>query len=148
MIKSWTIGNFKSIRKPVTLELGALTLFSGVNSSGKSTLIQSMLMVAQSLGTARAEDALLFNGRLIQLGQWGDVCHYGRENEPLTVGFEWRPTDKDESRYRIIRLGAVIRQGKRPTSSRAAAQTRPMVQQVTLSYDEDVANTPGDTSLR
>ena len=148
MITSWTIGNFKSIREQATLELRALTIFSGVNSSGKSTLIQSMLMVAQSLGTARAEDALLFNGRLIQLGQWGDVCHYGRENEPLTVGFEWRPTDKDESRYRIIRLGAVIRQGKRPTSSRAAAQTRPMVQQVTLSYDEDVANKPGETSLR
>ena len=148
MIKSWTIGNFKSIRKPVTLELGALTLFSGVNSSGKSTLIQSMLMVAQSLGSARAEDALVFNGRLIQLGQWGDVCHYGRDDDPLIVGFEWRPTESGESRYRAIRLGAVIRQGKRPTSSRAAAQSRPMVQQVTLSYDEDVANKPGETSSR
>lgn len=148
MIKSWTIGNFKSIREQVTLELGALTIFSGVNSSGKSTLIQSMLMVAQSLGTARAEDALVFNGRLIQLGQWGDVCHYGRENEPLTVGFEWRPADSEQSRYRLIRLGAVIRQGQRPTTSRAAAQTRPMVRQVTLGYDEDVASKPNETPSR
>lgn len=148
MIKSWTIGNFKSIREQVTLELGALTIFSGVNSSGKSTLIQSMLLVAQSLATARAEDALVFNGRLIQLGQWGDVCHYGRENEPLTVGFEWRPTDSEPSRYRAIRLGAIIRQGQRPTTSRAAAQTRPMVRQVTLGYDEDVASKPGETPSR
>jgi predicted ATPase len=148
MIKSWAIGNFKSIREQVTLELGQLTLFSGVNSSGKSTLIQSMLMVAQSLGTARAEDALVFNGRLIQMGQWGDVCHYGRETEPLTVTFEWRPTGSGESRYRFIRLEAEIRQGKRPTTSRAAAQSRPMVQQVTLSYEEDAPNKPRETSLR
>ena len=145
MIRNWMIHNFKSIHKHDALDLGQLTIVSGVNSSGKSTLIQSMLMIAQSLGSARAEDTLVLNGRLIQLGRWEDVCHHGHQDEPIVVAFEWQPTDNGESRYRAIRLAAEIRQGKPPTASRAAAQSRPVVQKMTLSFDEGVANRPGET---
>lgn len=46
-IKNVTIKNFK-ILKDVSLELDNLTLITGVNSSGKSTFIQSLLLLKQN----------------------------------------------------------------------------------------------------
>lgn len=42
-----SIHNFKSL-KEVTLHLQGLTLLTGVNSSGKSTFIQALLLVKQN----------------------------------------------------------------------------------------------------
>lgn len=46
-IKNVTIKNLK-ILKDISLELGNLTLITGVNSSGKSTFIQSLLLLKQN----------------------------------------------------------------------------------------------------
>ena len=46
MITKWKVFNFKSIRKETELDLGLLTIFAGANSSGKSTFIQSVLLIA------------------------------------------------------------------------------------------------------
>jgi predicted ATPase len=48
MITRWRLFNFKSVRKDTTVDLAPLTLFAGANSSGKSTIIQSMLLIAQT----------------------------------------------------------------------------------------------------
>ena len=47
MITKWGLKNFKSIRE-VDLDLAPLTVITGVNSSGKSSLLHSMAMMAQS----------------------------------------------------------------------------------------------------
>ncbi len=112
MFTRWTISNFKSIRDPVTLELAPLTIFSGVNSSGKSTLIQSILLVAQSLASSRAEEALILNGRFLQLGQLSDVCHHGQEGMPIAIGFVWQPArGARETRFRKIQLDTRVGKG-------------------------------------
>lgn len=144
MFTRWAIGNFKSIREPVSLELGALTIFSGVNSSGKSTLIQSILMVAQSLASSRTEEGLLLNGRFLQLGRLADVCHYGQEKQPIYVGFDWSPAE-GEMRYRLIRVEAWVGQGQRASFGRAAAEARPVVLRTALTAEENVPGRPGET---
>ena len=49
MITKWKVFNFKSIREETELDFGPLTIFAGANSSGKSTFIQSILLIAQTL---------------------------------------------------------------------------------------------------
>lgn len=48
MIKKLKIEGLKSIDK-ITLELSNLNLLVGVNSSGKSTIIQSLLIASQNI---------------------------------------------------------------------------------------------------
>ena len=49
MLKSWYLQNFKAIVDSGELKLAPVTVLAGRNSSGKSSLIQSILMIAQTL---------------------------------------------------------------------------------------------------
>lgn len=73
MITKWNISNFKSIRDETELSLGKLTVFAGANSSGKSTFIQSILLVAQTLEHKVRSLPIVLNGPLVSLGQYEDL---------------------------------------------------------------------------
>ncbi|MGM9806530.1 MAG: AAA family ATPase [Candidatus Onthomorpha sp.] len=45
MINKWILNNFKSIESREDLEFRPLTIFTGANSSGKSTVLQSVMRV-------------------------------------------------------------------------------------------------------
>lgn len=87
MLRSWQVSNFKSIGTPASqLELGAITIFAGANSSGKSSVIQSLLLIVQTLA-GENDTALRLNGDLVSLGTAQDVWHNGKTVEPLRVAF-------------------------------------------------------------
>ena len=73
-LRKWRIGSFKSVDKAVEVELAPLTVVVGANSSGKSTLIQSILLLAQNAvridekNTAKERGIFELNGPLVQLG--------------------------------------------------------------------------------
>ncbi|RKS08865.1 putative ATPase [Nocardiopsis sp. Huas11] len=73
-----TIGltNFKAFRD-IQVPLGGLTLLTGVNSSGKSSVLQAMAAIRQSSSLHREGRGrnLLLNGSLIELGNGQDVLH-------------------------------------------------------------------------
>jgi predicted ATPase len=50
-IQQFKVKNFKAFRESPMVELKPLTVFSGVNSSGKSSFIQGLLLLKQSLET-------------------------------------------------------------------------------------------------
>lgn len=87
MIKRWKISNFKSIREPVDLKIEPLTIFCGANSSGKSTVLKSILAVSQSLSSSTSEEPLVLNGRLVNLGPLDEVFHYGYRTDQINLGF-------------------------------------------------------------
>lgn len=103
MLTKWVIANFKSIDDKVELDLAPLTLLVGPNSSGKSTIVQSILMIAQTLSSRRSDPQLLLNGEFVRLGVLGDLLHVheGSQKAPfkkkpsLKIGFELQPTDKE-----------------------------------------------------
>ena len=66
MLKKWGVSNFKSI-KEADIELGPLTIFTGTNSSGKSSFIQSILLIAQTLRNPNSE-TLSLKGPLFPFG--------------------------------------------------------------------------------
>ncbi|MCP4902051.1 MAG: DUF3696 domain-containing protein [bacterium] len=75
-IRRWKLKNFKSVEE-ADLELAPLTVLVGANSSGKSSLLQSILLIAQA-----AQDGpspwLPLNGALVELGDVQDVIFAGK----------------------------------------------------------------------
>ena len=87
IITTWELRNFQSIGGTATLDLKPLTIFSGPNSSGKSAVIKSLLMVAQSLSSSALEVPLVLNGKYTQLGGFNDILHHGSNPPEMDLGF-------------------------------------------------------------
>lgn len=73
MIDAWRLGHFKKFGHKKEFPLKPLTILSGVNSSGKSSLLQSILLVKQTLMGASPDRAIALNGPLVQLGAYSDI---------------------------------------------------------------------------
>lgn len=71
------------MKHPPTLPLAGLSVLSGKNSAGKSSLTQSLLLIAQSL-----RDDIVLNGPLVRLGSAEDVINESAEN----IQFQWETT--------------------------------------------------------
>jgi predicted ATPase len=91
MITRWRLFNFKSVQSDTALELGPLTIFAGPNSSGKSTCIQSMLLICQTLRNQIGSRSVILNGTLTRLGQFSDLKSYGGDANQILIGWELRP---------------------------------------------------------
>ncbi len=92
MLDRLTLRNFKAFQH-TDLPLGPLTLLTGLNSSGKSSVLQALGLLHQSYAAGdldRASEAapaggtgLLLNGELVGLGTGQDVLHEDfTEEEP------------------------------------------------------------------
>ena len=67
--------NFKVFRDQ-EIDLAPLTLLSGLNGSGKSTVMQALAMLRQSHDTGSLDArSWLLNGELVELGSGSDVLH-------------------------------------------------------------------------
>lgn len=64
-LRSLTIKRFKSYWDEATLEIAPLTILLGKNNSGKSTIIQALLLLKQSLSHTRGNIPLHLDGPLI-----------------------------------------------------------------------------------
>lgn len=84
-LRQWRVRGFKSIEE-ATVDLAPLTVVVGANSSGKSSLLQSLLLVHQSMIDSIPSDDATFslNGELIGLGAMSDVQRRGGEGVIVT----------------------------------------------------------------
>src|SRR2546421_12998439 len=57
-----TVGGFKSIAQEQGIEIKPLTILAGANSSGKSSIMQPLLLLKQTLEATYDPGALLLNG--------------------------------------------------------------------------------------
>lgn len=88
MIKRWSLENFKPIHGDLDLHLGKVTVLAGLNSSGKSSVLQSILLVQQTLANQSLEKALILNGNSVQLGTFDGVRNDRAPTGPIGIGFE------------------------------------------------------------
>jgi predicted ATPase len=86
-------GNFKSWRVLPPTRLGGLTGFFGANSSGKTSLLQLLLLLKQtSASTDRAQALRLGDERtLVELGSFRELIYERTHDHALNVGISWRP---------------------------------------------------------
>jgi predicted ATPase len=76
MLERIHMENFKASRD-VDARLTSLTMLAGLNSSGKSTLLQAIGSLRQSYGQNGSTDGLSLSGELVQLGKYGDLLTEG-----------------------------------------------------------------------
>ena len=57
------------------LPLSSLTLLSGANASGKSTVLQSLVLLQQTMQTDERSTRLLLNGSMVNFGTVADMLH-------------------------------------------------------------------------
>lgn len=113
MIKQWKLFNFKSIRNETDLELAPLTIFAGPNNSGKSTFLQSILLVAQTLAHKVSSRSVVLNGALARLGQFDDLKSVESEADQIVIGWTCHPLhDLLESRVLGFRRTPYYPRGK------------------------------------
>ena len=78
MISKFEISNFKSINK-LEISLKRFTLLTGVNSSGKSSVIQGLLLISQNLDSSYG-----LNGPLVTLGDYREIRNYNISSDKST----------------------------------------------------------------
>jgi predicted ATPase len=64
-----TVGGFKSIVQEQSIEIKPLTILAGANSSGKSSVMQPLLLLKQTLEAPYDPGALLLNGANVKFTQ-------------------------------------------------------------------------------
>lgn len=85
MIKAISLSNFKCFRT-LSLELGALNVFAGMNGAGKSTVIQSLLAIRQSWESGNLfKDRIQLNGTLVDLGTAKEVYCAEPNSEAIEI---------------------------------------------------------------
>jgi predicted ATPase len=94
VLTKWELHNFKSIKTLNDLRLTPVTILAGTNSSGKTTLLQSILLVAQTLGSPVTARPLILNGEPVKLGTWSDIPHCDTPNESVSIGCSLSLPDK------------------------------------------------------
>lgn len=75
MIKKISIENFKCFGSSTTFDLSKVNLFVGYNGRGKSSVIQSFLLLCQSICHYRNLETLEVNGDYVQLGLFEDLLN-------------------------------------------------------------------------
>ena len=101
MLESLTLHNFKAFNYQ-DIQLHPLTLLAGLNGMGKSSVLQSLLLLRQSyqqrvLATSEGS-GLVLNGDLVQLGAGRDVLFDSAEEDE--IGFTVN-SDGQEARWRF-----------------------------------------------
>lgn len=81
MIKELEIKNFKCFES-LKLDLKPLNVLMGLNGMGKSTVIQSLLLLRQSYQDNGLSD-LKLNGSYVMLGNGSDILSEQSENEEI-----------------------------------------------------------------
>jgi len=79
-ITSLELANFKSI-KEYSFELGNLNLLMGLNGMGKSSFVQSILLLRQSPNLKKGE--LRLNDNLVKIGRGSDLFYAYSKTDSL-----------------------------------------------------------------
>jgi len=98
---------FKCFEK-LSLPLANLTLLSGLNSAGKSSVLQALALLHQTAKDDEWSKNLLLNGSSISLGTTSDVIDKIHGRKEITIGIEaenyqciWRMLSEDRAAYAI-----------------------------------------------
>ena len=96
MIKTIIIDGFKSVRQRQELPIAPLTVLTGANSSGKSSVLQSILLSAQSLQSSVHSASVVLNGHIERLGRFSDIVSVAPQQHAITLGFDLVPDPEED----------------------------------------------------
>ncbi len=85
MLKQITLKNFKCFKEETNFPLAKITLLTGINGKGKSSFLQSLLLMRQSLEHDEGLQSLILNGDWVQLGMIDDIKNSNNPREVETL---------------------------------------------------------------
>lgn len=86
MIKEILAENFKCFER-LRLPLKFVNLLTGTNGMGKSTVLQSLLLLRQSYYKHNGIDGLYLNGKYVELGNAQDILYEKAQEERVGLGY-------------------------------------------------------------
>lgn len=76
MLKSISLENYKCFKKNTEVKIAPLTVLCGANSSGKSSILKSLLMIKQSYENESNSHSLLLSGEYVDNGSFDDIVYH------------------------------------------------------------------------
>jgi predicted ATPase len=87
MIKEVSLENFKCFENKEKFYFSKLNLLTGINGRGKSSLLQSLLIISQTFTKKKNPQQLVLNGEWIELGTFDDIKNSFSPQECISIGF-------------------------------------------------------------
>jgi predicted ATPase len=94
MLEKLSIQNFKAFSGWQDIVLAPITLIYGPNSSGKSSIIHSIMLLKQSLTRPNLQGGLVSNGEFVDLGDFSSMVHGHDLARDISFRFTYMPTKK------------------------------------------------------
>lgn len=88
-----SINNFKSIGSLANYEMRPLTILSGTNSSGKSSFIQLLLLLKQTLEDDSAQRPLFLDGKIYNVRNYLDIIKDKNKDNKLRIEFVFNKSE-------------------------------------------------------
>ena len=121
MITELSAQNFKSWEDTGALHLAPLTGLFGANSSGKSSVLQVLLLLKQTVERPSDWNKPLYFGdeeSLVNLGSFDDVIHQHNSNLSLDLSVSWKLPEKmnieGNSTYRLSLSTSIDKKNEHP----------------------------------
>lgn len=118
MIDRVDIEGFKSLER-VTIPMKGLNVLSGANAVGKSSFIQGLLLLRQSIKVDASADALALSGELFDAGMASEVIRLGAETLSIQL------ISKDGTRKYVFPAPAATSRDERWMSASATIDALP-----------------------
>ena len=165
MIKNVQIKNFKTFKEEATIELKKLNILSGLNSGGKSSVYQVLLLLAQSSEETLEINGnfipiLKMNGKFVNLGAPKDILS-NKEDNLLEIRIEWedetdilltyellKQKNKSKSQFILKEIALNVQKGKYYVVSRNNDFTWSIIGKGVFAFaDGDIARLLSETGL-
>lgn len=108
MLKSISLKNYKCFKELEKIKISPLTVLCGVNSSGKSSIINSLLLQKQSYEDNSISNNMKLNGEYVKCGRFNDIS-LKRNGDTITLSIfyelekpkQFNRNGKKQSKYDI-----------------------------------------------
>ena len=103
MINKIILKNFKCFKDETTFKTNKLNLLTGINGRGKSSLLQSILLITQSNWNIweTTENLIFLNSSYIELGSYGDIKNSYTTQRDINIGFDLNLNKETSIKYVI-----------------------------------------------
>ena len=132
-----TLKHFKAWRSVVKVELKPVTVFLGTNSSGKSSLLQALLLLKQTVASPDRTVQLNLGGDEVNdyfsFGQFDEVLTHGATPRQFAIGFDFHQAEGEES---PAKLSTRIHSGSFFASYSMTSSKAAVVQELRLTGDD------------
>lgn len=94
MFETLSIKNFKAFSSWQDIKLTPITLIYGPNSSGKSSIIHSIMLLKQSITRPSVQGGVVANGDYVELGDYGSMIHGHDVKSSMSFRFNYMPAKR------------------------------------------------------